>query len=128
MMNAERGMKSRSRANCFSLHRSSFRVHRFLSSVPHVYKNLHRAAADHSLFARFVCCQLEAMKSRIAVAQSFSRFSPDLSFYAAAADSSRNLAVFKEEHFSAASLWRRAARVRYGCDCDALAALLRFAD
>src|ERR1043165_999451 len=99
-----------------------------LLMAPNVYKNLHRPAADHALFARFFRRQLEMVKGGCAAAHRLARFGPDLCFDAAAADRSGDFARFEEEHFRAATLRRRAARVRDRRDDDSFIASLRFAD
>src|SRR5205085_5199197 len=91
-------------------------------SVPHIYKNLHRAAADHALFTGFVGGEAELVQRRAPCAQCRARFGPDFGLDAATADRARHFAIGEEEHLRTASLRRRAARVRDGGDDDALAA------
>src|SRR5712692_7299186 len=89
---------------------------------PDINKNIHRPAANHSFFARFICREGEVMQTRESAAHRFVRFGPDLSFDAAAADRARGLAVFKKKHLGAASLRSRTARVRNRGHHDAFAA------
>src|SRR5918911_4089627 len=94
-------------------------------AVPHVKKNLHRAAADHALFAGLVGGEAELVERGAARAQGLARLGPDLCLDAPAAHRARHAAALEEEHLRAAPLRRRAARVRHGRDYDALAARVR---
>src|ERR1051325_2318833 len=100
----------------------------FILAFPYVYKNLHRAAADHAFLAGLVGGQLEMVQGWRARAHRLARFGPDFGFDAAAADRARHLAVLEEEHLRPAPLRGRAARVRHGRHHDALAARVSIHD
>src|SRR6185369_9717345 len=91
-------------------------------------KNIHRSAADHSLFTRFISCQREVMQLGFTGAHGLFGFGPNLGLDAAAADSSGNFAVLKEKHFRATPLRRRAACMRDGGDNDPLATFGSFTE
>src|SRR5712692_2133309 len=99
-----------------------------LTNSPDINKNIHRPAADHSFFARFIRRECEVMQTGGSAAHRFARFRPDLCFDAATADRARGLAVFKKKHLGAASLRSRTARVRNRGDHDAFAAPVRVGD
>src|SRR5918995_3849468 len=77
------------------------------SRGPHVDENLHRAAADHALFAGLVGGEAELVERGGAGAQGLARLGPDLRLDAAAADRARGRAALEEEHLRAAPLRRR---------------------
>lgn len=79
--------------------------------LPDVYEDIHRAAANHSLFAGFIGGQREMMQGGFAAAHCFARFSPNFSFNTAAAHGARGFPVLQEEHLRSASLGSRSARV-----------------
>src|SRR4051812_27964666 len=91
----------------FSYHLSLITYH---FTAPHVQKNLHRAAADHSLFGRVFGREAEAVERGAARTQSLACLCPDLRLDAAAADRARRRAALEEEHLRAATLRRGAAR------------------
>ena len=91
-------------------------------------KNVHRPAANHSLFTRFISREREVVQLGFTRAHGLSCFGPNLGLDAAAADGSSNFAVLKEKHFRATLLRRRAACVRDGGDNDTLATFGSFTD
>ena len=78
-------------------------------TVHYFNKDIHRAPADHSLFACFIGGQREVMQLRLPRAHGCLRLGPDFSLDAAAAYCSRYFPVLKEQHFRTALL--RTARV-----------------
>src|SRR5216117_3217244 len=80
----------------------------------HINKYIHRAAADHSLFAGFFSGKGEVMQRRPAGSNRLSRFCPNLRFNAPATNCAGYLSTLKEEHLGASSLWSRTQRVSHG--------------
>src|ERR1044071_3204663 len=91
-------------------------------------KNVHRPAANHAFFTRFISGEREVVQLGFTRAHGLFCFGPNLGLDATVADSSGNFAVLKEKHFRATLLRRRAACVRDSGDNDALATFGSFTD
>src|SRR4029079_5793042 len=91
-------------------------------------KNVHRPAANHSLFTRFISGEREVVQLGFTRAHGLFCFGPNLGLDAAATDSSSNFAVLKEKHFRTTRLRVRAACVSDGGNNDTLATFGSFTD
>src|SRR5258708_37766477 len=79
---------------------------RDLVCLPDVDEDIHRAAANHSLFAGFFSGQRKVMQRGLARPQRLARLSPHFGFDAAAPDRSRHFAAFQEQQLPAPLLRR----------------------
>src|SRR6185503_1887535 len=91
-------------------------------------KNIHSAATNHTLLARFVGGERKVVQFRRARSHRRFRLRPNFRLDTAAAHRSRYFAVLKEEHLGTALLWRRSAGVGDSRNHHTLTALAGFVD
>src|SRR2546422_11755088 len=92
----------------------------------HINEDVHRAAANHSFFARLLGRQRKVVQCGLARPHGFARLSPNFSFDATTTHRSSHCSILEEQHLRPTLLWGRATCLRNGGHNDALASLVGF--